>query len=295
VHEITVIGPGRIGGAIALAASAAGYRIASIIYRSRGRAQKLASLLPGKPHLESITKLRHLESDIVLLTVSDDNVVSVARDIASKLVPSSSVYHTSGSLSSDAIGFLREQGCAIGSIHPLASVSSAGLGPERFRDAYFCVEGDAKAVRLGKVLVRDIGGHAFSIDPAKKALYHAAAVTAAGHVTALFDLAVSLMIEAGLDRKRSTAVLRPLLAGAAANLQHQDPVDALTGPFARADLSTFERQLDVLRIAASKADLSIYLELASRSLDLAVKRGADEERVAQMRKMISLAKRNTGC
>lgn len=295
MHEITLIGPGRIGGAFALAASAVGYSIGSIVYRSRRPAKRLVSVLPGNVPAEPITRLKHIDSDIVLLTVSDDSIVPVAREIASKLAPSCTVFHTSGSISSTAIGFLRESGCSVGSIHPLASVSSPELGPERFRSAYFCVEGDVKAVRLGKALVRDIGGRAFTIDPEKKAVYHAAAVAAAGHVTALFDLALTLMMDAGMDRRRSIAILRPLLAGAAANLQHQDPVDALTGPFARADVSTLQRQLGALQDVASDADLMLYLELASRSLDLAGKRGVNQGRVAQIRQMILLAKRDIGC
>ena len=290
-----MIGPGRVGGSIALASAAAGYSIASIVYRSRPPAAKLARLLPGRPRLERLDRVKKIDSEIVLITVSDDSITTVARLIAAAVAPSCNVFHTSGSISSDAIDFLRQRGAAVGSIHPLASISSAESGPERFRGAYFCVEGDDRAVRIGKRLVRAVGGRPFTIDPAKKALYHAAAVTAAGHVTALFDMAVSLMTDAGLDHKTSLTILRPLLAGATANLQQQDPMHALTGPFARADVSTFERQLRAMKGTVERSEMIIYLDLASRSLEIAEKNGASKTAIAKMREMISLAKGRTGC
>ena len=295
MQEITVIGPGRMGGALTLALSNAGYTIELIVYHtSRPSATFLRKLSP-RPSIVRIDKLKELTAGIILLTVPDDSIISVANAIVSRTSASCTVFHTSGSMSSDVLAVLRERGCAVGSIHPLASVSSPASGPERFRGAYFCVEGDAKAVKLGRWLVRSIGGEPFTIDPTKKALYHAAAVTAAGHMTALFDLAASLMTQAGLDRRRSLAVLRPLLESATANLQTQDPVDALTGPFARADVATFERQLEALRGLATRSELQIYLDLAARSLDLAEKHTKNRSSISKMRKLISLAKQDIEC
>src|SRR5689334_20928991 len=148
MHEITVIGPGRIGGAFALGLADSEYSIELIVYRSLGHAKRLVGPLPSDTAIERIERVKQLTSAIILLTVSDDNVVAVAREIAEKLPPSCTVFHTSGSISSDAIGFLRRQKCAVGSIHPLASVSAPETGPERFRGAYFCLEGDAKAVKI---------------------------------------------------------------------------------------------------------------------------------------------------
>ncbi|HYJ92915.1 MAG TPA: DUF2520 domain-containing protein, partial [Pyrinomonadaceae bacterium] len=222
-------------------------------------------------------------------------VANVADNLANKIAPRTAVFHTSGSLSSAVLLPLKEAGCSIASIHPLASISSSESASQRFRGAYFCLEGDQKAVRIGRRLVRDLGGRPFTIDPSAKAIYHAAAVTAAGHATALFDIAITLMMHTGLVRKTARSVLQPLLAGVAANLQHQDTAAALTGPFSRADVATFERHLACLTESATKGELIVYLELASRSLDLAEHRGINKAAIAKMRKMISLAKRDIEC
>ncbi|HEY2865693.1 MAG TPA: DUF2520 domain-containing protein [Pyrinomonadaceae bacterium] len=295
MQEITVIGPGRMGGALALACSAAGDVVKLIVYHSRRPSAAILKALPPDTQFVRIDKLEKLTSGVVLITVPDDSIVAVANTLADRTAPICTVFHTSGSMSSKALAALKARGCAIGSIHPLASISAPSSGPERFRGAYFCVEGDTKAVRLGRSLVRSIGGRPFAIDADKKALYHAAAVTAAGHVTALFDVAASLMTRAGLDRKQALAVMRPLLEGATANLQKQDPIDALTGPFARADIATFERQLKALNASATKSELQIYLDLAARSLDLVEIHAKNRSAIAKMRELISLAKQDIEC
>lgn len=292
MQGITIVGPGRMGGALALALVGGKFKIDAILYRTRRNASRLASKLSPRPKLGTISNTGGIQSPIVLITTQDGDILSVARDLVGKLAPSAAVFHTSGSLSSEVLDPLREAGYCTASLHPLASISTPESGAERFNGAYFCLEGDEKAVRIGKRLVRHLGGHPFQIDPSAKTLYHAAAVTAAGHVTALFDISVSLMTRTGLDRRQSRKILQPLLAGAAANLAPQDTVDALTGTFARADVATFERQIGALKSSATKSEFLVYLELALRSLDLAEKRGADTANIAKMRRMISLAKRS---
>ena len=52
----------------------------------------------------------------------------------------------SGGTSSDALAPLRECGFYIGSMHPLASISEPLSGAENLRSAFYCLEGDRKAV-----------------------------------------------------------------------------------------------------------------------------------------------------
>ena len=292
MQGITIVGPGRVGGALALALAGTDYKIDTILYRTRREATRIASKLKPKPRFATISGITEIQSPIIFITTQDGDISNVARDLVGKAEPNSSVFHTSGSLSSEVLSPLKKAGCYVASLHPLASISSPESGVDRFKGAYFCLEGDEKAVAVGKRMVRYLGGHSFRIDPAAKPLYHAAAVTAAGHVTALFDIALSLMTGTGLDRKQSRRILQPLLVGAAANLATQDTAEALTGTFARADAATFERHINALKSAATQAEFLIYLELASRSLDLAEKHGADQANIAKMRRMILLAKRN---
>jgi predicted short-subunit dehydrogenase-like oxidoreductase (DUF2520 family) len=200
------------------------------------------------------------------------------------------VFHTSGSRSSAILEPLTAQRCKIGSIHPLVSVSDATLGPERFRDSYFCVEGDAEAVSLGERIVSDLGGRPFSIDTKFKTLYHAAAVTACGHLVALFDASLEMMAEAGLEPDHAKEILLPLVSSTVSNLNEQSTAQALTGTFARADTETFTRHIAALNQYGTEELLEIYLLLGERSLELAARQGVSAERIETLRTKVAIAK-----
>ena len=78
-------------------------------------------------------------------------------------------------------------------------------------------------MRLGKEIVRDLGGKSFSIRTEDKPLYHAAAVMVSGNVVALFDVALEMLGDCGLDRKTARAVLLPLIASTVRSLQTKSP------------------------------------------------------------------------
>ena len=292
VQGITVVGPGRLGGALALALSHSGFKIDTLVYRSRRGVSAVADRLDPSPVALRIDKLKTINSPIVIIAVQDEVLPDTVRTLESSIGTSETVFHTSGSLSSDILASLRTHRRAIASLHPLASVSNWNDGQHRFRGAYFCLEGDRKAFKTGSELVKKLGGHSIIIDGDRKALYHAAALTAAGHVTALFDVAVGLMVKAGINRPTAKKMLQPLLAGVAQNLLVEDPAQALTGTYARGDVGTMRRHLDALRSDATIAESIIYLELAFRSIDLAERAGTDPTKVKAMRDAIMVAKEN---
>jgi predicted short-subunit dehydrogenase-like oxidoreductase (DUF2520 family) len=292
VQGITVVGPGRLGGALALALSHAGFRIDTLVYRSRRGVAAIADQLDASPAAIRIDDLKKIDSPVVIIAVQDEELADTVRALKSSIGSSSTVFHTSGSLSSDILASLRTKRRAIASLHPLASVSNWNDGQHRFRSAYFCLEGDRKAIKVGKELIQKLGGHSTVIDGNRKALYHAAALTAAGHVTALFDVGLGFMVKAGIDRKSAKKMLQPLLAGVAKNLSIEDTAQALTGTYARGDLGTMQRHLEALRTDATIDESMIYLELAARSIDLAEKAGTDPAKLKQMSDAIMVAKEN---
>jgi predicted short-subunit dehydrogenase-like oxidoreductase (DUF2520 family) len=177
----------------------------------------------------------------------------------------------------------RSNDWSTGSLHPLASISEPKAGAKLLRGAFWCVEGDKRAVRLGKTIVRDLDGKSFSISSENKPLYHAAAVMASGNVTALFDVALDMLAACGLTRRQAQSALLPLLSSAVQNLEKLDPARALTGTFARGDLETVKRHLASLE--NNKPALELYRLLGRRSLDLAAAR-LDSAVVKRIRRLI---------
>lgn len=269
MKKVSIVGVGRVGGALALSLPRDKYSVVELITRGNS----LAETTP----------------DIVFITTQDSEIKSTAHTLADKL-SNSIVFHTSGSYPSSILSELTKSGCKVGSIHPLVSISKPELGPERFRGAFFCVEGDKEAVELGKEIVADLGGLSFSIDTKFKTLYHASAVTACGHLVALFDAAVEMMTNCGLSETESRDILLPLVSSTVQNLEQQDTAAALTGTFARADAETFTRHLTALNEIADEDLLEIYLLLGERSLELAAKQGVSAERIEKLRSKVAVAK-----
>lgn len=268
--SVSIVGVGRVGGALARSLPTDKYKVVNLI----GRDSEPAAI----------------DSEIIFITTQDPYIAGAADQIAGCITGNPTVYHTSGSLDSSVLNVLRVAGCRTGSIHPLVSISSPELGPERFRGAFFCVEGDEAAVSTGIEIVEDLGGNPFSVDTKFKVLYHAAAVTACGHLVALFDAAVEMMTKCGLASEQAKEILLPLVTSTVQNLNQQSTAAALTGTFARADIETFTRHLTALNENVSDELLEIYLLLGERSLELAAKQGVSADRIDRLRTKVSVAK-----
>lgn len=288
--SISIIGVGRVGGAIALSVPKEKYSIELLAYRSTPVPKVFADQLSENGCAMPLDDVSEISSAVVFITTQDFQIVSVAEALVDKIGKNSVVFHTSGSLSSSILDGLKAAGCKVGSIHPLVSISSPEIGPERFKGAYFCVEGDPEAVLIGERIVADLGGRPFSIDSKFKTLYHAAAVTACGHLVALFDAAVEMMTKCGLSSGDAKEILLPLVKSTVQNLGEQSTASALTGTFARADIETFTRHLTALNKYVSDDLLEIYLLLGERSLELAAKQGVSPERIDTLRTKVSVAK-----
>jgi predicted short-subunit dehydrogenase-like oxidoreductase (DUF2520 family) len=267
MRTVTIIGAGRIGGALARALPSDRYRIDRLVGRTGSETNETS-----------------------YNTVSFDKLTSINSDIAGLIGPGSFVFHCSGSRSSRILSSLSSKGCSIGSLHPLVSISSPEGGPERFRGAFFCIEGDVSAIELARQIAVDLGGEPFTIETEKKPLYHAAAVMSSGYIVALFDTAAEMMAKCGLTPEFARELILPLVRSTVSNLGKENPAEALTGPFARADSDTIRDHLSAFASENIPDALVIYLALGDRSLDLALEQGTNAEAVSAVRDVLDMAK-----
>jgi len=276
--SVSLIGPGRLGIALAMALESAGYQIVSLVGRNRQKLRKPSQLLDVSCQLLVAKELEKGRlGDLIIISVPDDQIVTVAGDLARiKGKGHPTVLHTSGALSSKVFASLAANGWHTGSIHPLASVSDPAGGVEALRRAYWCVEGDAVGIRVAKQVVRDLGARSFSLKSEDKPLYHAAAVMTSGNATALFDVALEMLERCGISRRSGQKMLAPLLASNTLNLSRSAPEDALTGTFARGDLATVRMHLSALKGKDLDEALQLYRLLGKRSIEL-VKKKIDSE------------------
>ena len=277
-----------MGGALAIALSAAGYTVENLFYRSvlHDELLKNPALVAAARKIEDAGRIR---SEIVLITTSDAQIEAVIGTFVLLLESAAVVLHTSGSLTSSVLSVAAENGNPTGSMHPLVSISSPAIGAASFEGAFFCLEGAESAVASAEEIVRSLGGRAFSIAAGLRPLYHASAVLASGHIVALFEAARETLTACGVDSGFAREVLLPLIESTIKNLSERSPEIALTGPFARADLGTIERHVDAFRRADLDRQERIYLELGSIALELAERSNAPHPEVERIRERIKLA------
>jgi predicted short-subunit dehydrogenase-like oxidoreductase (DUF2520 family) len=294
--SVVIVGPGRLGLALALALRSSGYPLLAFVSRRAEHARKAARIFgPTQKPVQTISLNQAAKSplsDLIIIATPDDTIEEVARRLAGGADPASgrrsgrTVLHTSGALSSEVLAPLVEVGFHTGSLHPLVSVSEPRAGAEALRGAFFCLEGDKQALKLAGRIVRDLDGNSFSISAENKALYHAAAVMSSGHVVALFDLATEMLVASGLDKATARRILVSLLASAIRNLEDSDAAASLTGTFSRGDVATVQRHLQALSNKNLPEALVVYRLLGLRSLDLAEKGRVEPQALQQIRKLL---------
>jgi predicted short-subunit dehydrogenase-like oxidoreductase (DUF2520 family) len=309
---LTVVGAGRLGTALAVALERIGYHITALVARERSHARRASRLLSSRPPALDSSELEKIpDSDILIIATPDDRVTETAARLAAALRPDAGArvrratatrharkrvaLHVSGALSSDSLAPLRARGFAVGSLHPLVSVSDAASGADGLRGAFYCVEGDAAAVRVARRVVRDLGGQSFSVNSTDKVLYHAAAVMAAGHLTALFDVATSMLARCGVKTEVARRALLTLSGSALHNLARAPSnARALTGPFARRDLDTIRKHLDALDVLEDDEAFNLYVMLGRRAIRMSARGAAKEDRKILDELQRALEKREAG-
>ena len=294
MRDVCIIGVGNLGGALAIAISKAGFRVTQLVVRNDKIARKVKRTFLRETRISRIESLDRITASLIFISVDDPEIEKAAASIAPWVGTDQIIFHTSGSLPSSALSQLKSSGATIGSMHPLVSISDPFCVAEQFRGKHFCIEGDAEAVKVGNKIARSLGGKPFTVETESKALYHAAAVTAAGHMTALFESAVKMMELSGLGSARAKTILLPLAQSAISNLERDAPEKALTGTFSRLDIQAFQRHI------ASFSDVPgdlvrLYLELGERSLDLVARRDGESKTLEEFREAVSVAKRKYRC
>lgn len=243
--RITLVGPGRAGTALALAARAAGHDIVAVVARRLESARDAAAVL-GDP--EALSLHAHLpQSDLVVIATRDGAIEQVADEVSRHADDVAAVVHLSGLASVATLDVLVERGIAVGSFHPLQTLPTPQAGAERLRGAWFAVTtGDERLRAELHELAVSMGSHPFDLADDFKPLYHAGAAAAANFPLAALAMAADLFEAAGVPFEAAG----PLVQAVVANAFEIGPRAALTGPVARGDVDTVMAQLRAVSSAA---------------------------------------------
>ena len=234
---ITIIGPGRMGTALASALRQAGAEVRGPLGRGE---------MPTG-------------GDVVLLCVPDREISAAAATVPSGPL----VGHVSASAPLDLLAPHERF-----SMHPLLSVVGAGA---QFDGAFCAIDGSsAAALEAARSLAELLGMRVRVVSREQRVLYHAAASMASNFLITLEGAAERLAGSVGLER----AALVPLVRATVDNWARQGARAALTGPIARGDVATAAQQRDA--VADSAPDLlPLWDALAVATRELAVAPATD--------------------
>ena len=223
------------------------------------------------------------QCDALLFAVSDDAIEDAAQAMATRACAAHEVWlHLSGSRPG---GILRvSPGCpkAVGAMHPLQALPGLPLPSSHLEGVVAGIDGEPQAIVYAEQIARALSLTPLTLASESKALYHAAAVTVAGHATALFSQALQMMQAVGFSEASAQAALLPLMRGAVDNLAQGTPAQVITGPIARGDSETVRGHIE--RLGALSPDLKAsYLHLAREALALSSHELSEAERLSLSR------------
>src|SRR3954452_6997355 len=210
--RVGIVGPGRVGSALARALRDAGVGVEGPV----GRGERPAGC------------------DAIVLCVPDAEITTAA-EVVTAAAPL--VGHTSGATPLSALAHAGVPGFGL---HPLQSFAHPGV---RFEGAGAAVAGTTpEALELAVMLAERLGMRPFEIDDDGRAAYHAAASVASNFLVTLEAAAETIAAGAGLEREEARALLAPLVRQTVENIAELGPEEALTGPVARGDDATVATQ-----------------------------------------------------
>ena len=243
-----IIGAGRLGKHIARALIRSGQAsFGGVCNKHLGRARLAVEQIGGGAAIKRVEDLPAAE--LTFITTPDDCIATIVADLqkSKHLSAGHIVVHCSGVLGSSVLAPLREQQCHIASFHPLKAFSEGPIVDNALRDCHCVLEGDKEALAILTPIFRSLNAHLMTINPDKKAGYHAAAVMASNYLVTLAANAADLFLQAGMTPIQAKEITVHLMQGSLENIrQAPDMASALTGPLVRGDIATIRQHLQAL-------------------------------------------------
>lgn len=251
--KIGFVGAGKVGTNLARYFADKGLTISGFFIRTDTSDSKLSG-----DDFKKIIK----NSDVVFITVSDDEIMNVVEKILKENIDLNlkSFAHTSGSYPLDVLFPLKEKGADIFTFHPLQSFSSKNIADSDLETMHIFIE-NIESEKLNEILMK-INNPYHEIKSNHKSQYHLAASIISNLTTGLIDFGFDLLEEIGIDKKMALDAFEPLIVGTVNSIVKKGPSLALTGPVTRGDSETVIKHLSCLE----GDDRELYRILANKTL-----------------------------
>ena len=230
------------------------------------------------------------EANVVIVSVRDPQIDGVMNEILSaartgRLERGTVVLHTSAIAEPAALSELADLGFPGGTFHPLIPFTDPDRAAAMLHGGWIGIDGDATARSAARRIAARIGARTLDIPAGGKPAYHAAAVMGSNFPVVLASVAAHLLQALGITESSAHHAIESLMTGAMANMANIPPDDALTGPVVRGDAVTVGKHLKGLKPYPSAG--AVYRALSVAAVEIAERRGVDQEKIAALRATIT--------
>ncbi len=289
-EDVTIgfVGAGVLGSGLALALSAAGWRVNAIASRTSSSAERAASLIDGCVAMSSAQQVVD-GCELVFITTPDSAIAEVARAVTWR--PGQGVAHCCGAASTELLDDAAGAGAAVGAMHPFqtfAAIDGPEQAAERLGGVTFAIAATGWLEKFLPNLATSLGGRGIEIPDGMRPLYHASAVLSCGYLSTLLDAAVGLWTSMGFTQEDGVRAAVPLAQATIEAIERQGPANAATGPVVRGDAETVAAHLELLSQHAPHL-LPLYRQLTESSLPLAREKGVAEPQLEQLKRTIGVS------
>ena len=269
--KIAFVGAGVVGTSLAFLLSQNGINISGFLSRNLESAKKSAEFTQSSvfsSYQEIITN-----SDVIIISTNDNSIPEVVNNLSQykEILKEKTFAHLSGALNLEVLNPLKDENNFIMVMHPIQTCPSILSALELLPKSYFTLEGDEKAVEIGKEIVNKISGKYIVLNNVNRPLYHAACVAASNYLVALSKFSLLLLKESGFPFENYPDALIPLMEGTLKNIKEKGTTDALTGPIARGDVNTVKLHLENIKNPSLE---ELYKILGKLTLEIAYEKGS---------------------
>lgn len=292
MRRVAVIGPGRVGTAVAMGLAHAGDAVVAVAGRGEASLARFVERLPDARVSDAPEAAR--TGELVVLAVPDDVLEGLARALArdDAVVEGSRWVHTAGGRGTEVLEPVRLAGAHVAALHPSQTFPDPDTGYESLPGTSWAVTARPEDLGWARVLVTDLRGSPVAVTEGSRTLYHTGLTVGSNATASVVTLARDLLLGAGIDDP--AGFLGPLVARSGANAAAEGAA-ALTGPVRRGDAGTVAAHLAELHAVLPEV-VDAYVELSRLMLRHARRAGLDEAAAAAVEDVLEAwtAQRGSG-
>lgn len=276
MKRTAVLGPGRVGTALAMALGDAGYEVVAVAGRSREGLDRFVERVPSAAVRSAPAAARG--ADLVVVAVPDDVLPALVAAVArcDGVAEGSRWVHVAGGWGTDVLRPAHLAGAGVAACHPAQTFPDPDAGRAALPGSSWAVTADESNIGWARVLVTDLRGRPVTVPARSRMLYHAGLTVGSNATATVVTLARDLLLGAGVDDPG--AFLGPLVTTSASNAAEAGAA-ALTGAVRRGDAGTVAAHLSQLREAFPEA-VDAYIALSRLALGYARRAGLDDTAAA---------------